>query len=253
MESSEYIESLSTKVNWEYNTDGNGLCSAAENLMRQVRGRNGYRLLELETSAYQSVGLAFANIARGVEFNDEDANSVAAENAFFCLSKSLIEKNNHWCAPALFSLLMVFPGFLKDKLISTHCAVAEKEIGMPIGLALGGNPFSSPNLSDFRDQAIGYRFAIMDYLLPLFYNCEERRYLIPEDLPYFIPDEMRISGFSQAKEDLSRKYRVKLSEGKTYFLQMYEECKQTLVRKKSYYGDSIAANTYLSEEEVEGI
>jgi hypothetical protein len=66
---------------------------------------NGHKLLQIESKATQPIGFAFANIALYLDFDDEDMNSVAAENAIYCLGRSMIESNNSFCAPPLFKIL----------------------------------------------------------------------------------------------------------------------------------------------------
>lgn len=195
-------------------------------------GNNGHKLLELSLDECQVVGLAFANIALYLWFGDEDMNSVASENAVYCLSRSLIASNNHWCAPAIFSLLFRKPHLLKDQMISTHCAIVQERIGIHISLYLRGNPYTSPLLDDFRQQALNYRFVIMQYLLDKFYDFENQKYLVPDDLPFLLPSK---SDINKAKKEIDLYFngknitmQKKREIGERYFYTLFEQCEDTL-------------------------
>ncbi|MDE5762265.1 MAG: hypothetical protein K2H68_01985, partial [Bacteroidales bacterium] len=148
------------------------------------RKQGGKVLINLPSEDCQCVGLAFTNMALCYDFGDEDINSVAAENAYYCLAKCLIEKNNTFVAPAIYTIMHKGGNLLKDKLISSWCDMAQKQVGMPIGLMLGGNPFTDPELNDFRQQAINFRNDIAYYALTKFYDIEKKQYKIPTDMPY---------------------------------------------------------------------
>ena len=202
-------------------------------LFNACYGNNGYKLLQLSNKnkqVVQIVGLAFTNIALYLNFNDEDLNSVAAENAVYCLGRDIIENDNTFCAPAIFTLLFRRPSLLKDKLIETHCSVSEKRVGMPIGLMLRGNPYTAPHLDKFREQAmIEKRIAIMAYMLSLFYDTKSNDFTIPTDLPYNLPSTKNISDFLSLKMN-NIKYNddILLSEGKEYFYELFSMCQDTL-------------------------
>lgn len=73
--------------------------------------------------------------------------------------------------------------------------MAHKQVGMPIGVMLGGNPFVDPALEDFRQQAYRFKDLIMYYALSKFYNIDINKYTIPTDMPCFIPTENEIRTF----------------------------------------------------------
>lgn len=95
------------------------------------RRQGGAALLNLSGADCQCVGLAFTATALCYDFGDEDINSVSAENAYYCLARSIIEKGNSFAAPAIFILLQKGTRLMKDKLISSFCSIAQKESGMP--------------------------------------------------------------------------------------------------------------------------
>lgn len=193
--------------------------------------QGGEALICLSNSDCQCVGLAFTTMALCYDFGDEDINSVAAENAYYCLAKSLIEKNNTFVAPAIYTIMQKGGKLMKDKLISSWCDMAQKQVGMPIGIMLGGNPFTDPKLDDFRQQAINFKDYISYYALIKFYDVKQQQYLIPTDMPYYIPNESEIKSFltiiktnpSFLKDDF-------VADCEEHFVSVYEQCKKTLLK-----------------------
>lgn len=204
----------------------------ADQLFRACYGSNGHKLLQIRESALQPVGLAFVKVAIHFDFNDLDLNSVAAENALYCLGASVISKHNTYCAPAIFTLLLNHSNLLRDKLIAAHCTNAERETGMfaPIRMMLGGNPYTAPHLNEFRTQAVSKRVFMMSYLLTMFYDINSRKYTIPSDLSYHLPKEQDIDNYiALAKAmDAGANSAFNLKEGEKYFNTIVEECGDTL-------------------------
>lgn len=231
---SEHLQYLAAQANWSLNTGNQQATIKFMNeLFNASYGRNGYKLLQISDDATQVVGLAFTSIARHLDFNDQDLNSVAAENAFYCLARALIAKENTFCTPAIFTLLLNHADLLKEKLITAHCEIAQKDMGMPIGRILSGNPFNAPRLNDFREQAISKRVSIMAFILPFFYNEAKKGYTIPTDMPYHIPVQSDVDRFIKMKSECGGASDSLLSEGKRYFYQMFEECQDTLLKTRS--------------------
>jgi hypothetical protein len=168
-----------------------------------------------------------------LDFNDEDLNSVAAENATYCLARSIIEKGNSFCTPPLFYILLKKRNLLASKLVAVHASISEKRVGMPIGLMLGGNPFTSPNLSDFREQATNEKaIDIMAYLLELFYDTSRGEYKVPTDLHLLLPSKNDIFHFMELKKTIKYDNDSILKEGQEYFYGLFSECQDTLVKMK---------------------
>lgn len=168
---SETLENIASQCNIAFNFGNEKVAISSMNeLFKTCYGRNGHKLLQISTQATQPIGLAFTNISLFLDFNDENLNSVAAENATYCLGRNLIETSNSFVAPSIFTILLEHRNLLKDKLIAAHCEISQKRVGMPIGIMLGGNPFSSPQLKEFREQAVNEKgIAVMTYLLSFFY------------------------------------------------------------------------------------
>lgn len=202
--------------------------NAMNQLFQSCYGQKGHKLLNVSPENCQPIGLAFANIAIYLNFNDRDLNSVAAENAFYCLARNFIAKNNTFTAPALFTMLLKYQDLLKDKLIATHCTIAEKSVGMPIGMMLGGNPFQAPHLADFREQAVSKRLDIMAYLIQFFYDFDKSEYKIPTDMPYLIPNNRDLEQFKTLVSGSGSSVKEMQTEGQKYFYTMFEECEDTL-------------------------
>lgn len=224
---SEQLSNLAEKANFAYNSGSPQAPQLLSELLETCWGKGGHILLDVDSKRCMSVGLAFAYTAVGLNWNDKDFNSVAAENAFYCLSKNLLVEQNTFSAPALFTLLLNYPNLLKDKLIATHCAMAEKQIGMSIGMMLGGDPFNAPHLQDFRNQAVAYRIAIMNHLISFFYDTNSDTFTIPTDLPYLLPSKSDIRKFKNLLLTVSDAY-VGIDQGEQYFNTMFKECEHTL-------------------------
>lgn len=195
------------------------------------KARSGRSLLRLNAEDCQSVGLAFTNIALCYSFGDQDVNSVASENAFYCLSKNLIETGNSFVAPAIFTIMQKGSMLMKDQLIASWCKMAEKQVGLPIGIMLGGNPFTDPNLSDFRKQAIDFKDKIAYYALLKFYDVEKEEYKIPTDMPYFIPTVSEVNSLlERVREDSSYGTEKYLKNCEDHFTSVYNQCKDSLMK-----------------------
>ena len=226
---SEELDSMACQANYSFNM---GNQQVAINYMNQLfqscYGQRGHKLLNVSPENCQPIGFAFANIAIYLNFNDRDLNSVAAENAFYCLSRNFIAKGNSFATPALFTLLLKYHELLKDKLISSHCSMAEKSVGMPIGMMLHGNPFNAPHLAGFREQAVSKRVPIMAYLIHYFYDLEKSEYKVPTDMPYLIPSSRDIEQFKALISEYGASVTELKLEGQKYFYSMFEDCEDTL-------------------------
>lgn len=223
------IEDIAIAVNWNFNTNNQRIClDSMVELYQTVQRKSGRILLDLPASNCQSVGLAFTCMALYFDNGDKDINSVSAENAYYCLAKSYIEKNNTYSLPAIFSILERRPNLMTEKFISSWCSMAEEQFGMPIGRMLGGNPFRDTHLQDFRNQAISFMSQVKYYLLTIFYDIEHRKFIIPTDMPYFLPTEQEITSFLLSIRDEKIDDSNYLSIGESHFESVFKECKDTL-------------------------
>lgn len=89
-------------------------------------------LLNLPLSECRNVGMAYTIVALCYNWGDIDMNSVASENAYYCLARSIIEQNDLYAAPAIFSILLKWPELLKDKLIEGWCTMEQLKWRTPI-------------------------------------------------------------------------------------------------------------------------
>jgi len=225
------IVELATRLNRAYNLNHPQAGDIASLLYNEVgpRRQGGRALLTLSDDQCQCVGLAFTHVALDFDFGDQDINSVACENAFYCLCRNLIKTGNSFVAPAIFTILTKSPTLLKDQLISSWCDIAQKQVGMPIGMMLGGNPFRDPRLENFRQQAMGFKEHIRYYVLEKFYDIESHQYTISIDRSYFMPSEDEIIRFlSYVKANVnSTDIAV---QGERHMLSVYRQCEETLSR-----------------------
>lgn len=224
------ISDIAANVNLQYNVGNKKV--AAEILLtfyNIVQRGGGITLINLPVNDCQSVGFAFTIMALNYDHGDDDINSVAAENAFYCLSKSFIETGNFFAVPALFRILSLRPELMRQKLISSWVNLAQKQIGMPIGIALGGNPYNDPILNEFRDQAIGFKECIKYYLLSKFYDLEKKNFKVPTDMFLQLPSIAELNAFfSLLHKDTDFESGKYLKMGKEHFESLYKECEDTL-------------------------
>ena len=102
----ENLLSFARSANWGYNDKNDELFfNSSINLYNYVAQKSAKILTTIEdTGDLQMVGCAFSYNARLISNGDLDINSVAAENAYYCLGKSII-KGNYFAAQELFNLI----------------------------------------------------------------------------------------------------------------------------------------------------
>jgi len=224
------IVELAAASNFAHNTGktSNAINSLSE-LYTNIQRGGGKTLLCIDSNDCQCVGLAFVNMALSYDWGDRDINSVAAENAYYCLAKSFIEKGNTFVMPAIFTMLNSEPSLLNDKFISNWCDMAQRETGISIGMMLGGNPFIDPRLQEFRNQAIGFIKQVQYFALGMFYDIQHSKYKIPTDLSCLIPNQKKIDQYLlsiKKYEDFEHtNYSI---VGKKHFEGVYKQCEETL-------------------------
>ena len=224
------IVEIATSLNFAYNVGNKSFAGRlCKDLYMEVspQRQGGKVLLELSSKECQVVGMAFTTIALRYDFGDPDFNSVAAENAYYCLARNLIDNNNSFVAPALFAILLVNYNLMKSKLISSYCNIYNKKRGINVYLA--GDPFNDSGFEKFRNDAINFKDYIMYYALSKFYDIKNKSYLIPTDLHYYIPQESVINDFLERVskiEDYSKESFIK--ECEIHFKSVYKECEETL-------------------------
>lgn len=227
------IVDLASAINLAYDTRDisrtKALCSLLYNEV-SPRKRGGRALLGLSAEDCQCVGLAFTTMALRFDWGDEDINSVAAENAYYCLGRSLVETDNTFVAPAIFCILLIKPQYLRDKLIASFCSLLAKEGSLQQVLSYR-NPYKDPSLNDFREQALSFKTVIMYYALTQFYDIDKNEYLIPLDLPYYIPTEEVILSFISRIKSIKTQNEEKFSKvSKVHFMSLLKACTQALER-----------------------
>ena len=224
------ISELSTQINWAINMNDNKIASNLLVQLYQTVQRNSASLLNLSSDECQPVGLAFTGMALLFDWNDDDINSVAAENAYYCLAKGYLERKNKFCLPAIFTILQVRPDLLKDKLISYWIGESQREIGLPIGMALGGDPYRATHLKEFREQAFMHKLYIQQFVLSKIYDTSTQQFTVPTDLPYYLPSKNDILRFLSDKANSGIKNIDDIVTCEKVFKSVYDECEDTLER-----------------------
>lgn len=220
------IKHLAWQANLAINTKNYRKASELLGLLYRYIQSDSDLLLNLQPNNCQPVGLALTGMALLFDCNDEDINSVAAENAYYCLAKGYIGTQNTFCLPAIFTILQKRPKLLKDNFITYLSTVVQKELGMPIGLALGGNPYKSPMLEDFRAQALSHKFYVQQYVLSKIFDEKTKEYTIPKDIPYYLPSIDDINIFIQDRntyDDI-----LDNDKCKNVFMSIYKDCEESL-------------------------
>jgi len=193
-------------------------------------------LLQVPTNECRNVGMAYAVIALCYSWDTIDVNSVAAENAYYCLAKSIIKENDLYAAPPIFTILQKWPDLLKDKLIDSWCSLEEEEWQVSIGRLLGGNPFtgSTPQCEDFIKRAFSFKDYIMYHVLCKFYDIKNHSYNISKDVPCFIPSELSIDTFLSSIQNIKEKRGFE-KEAERHFFSVFRECEKTLIMVNEQY------------------
>lgn len=222
------IEFLAIQANVAMNAPNHSFASDCLGALYDEVQKNSSRLINLPLSSCQSVGLAFTGMALLYNWNDEDINSVAAENAFYCLAKAFIHDDDLRSLPAIFTILQRRPHLLKDQFVAYWSDKAQKDIGLPIGAVLGGNPFTSPFLEEFRQQALSQKVYVQQYALSRFFNEGTNSFQISTNQPCFLPTIAEISSFKRNRADFDDATDdIKCA---TTFTQIFKGCEDSLLR-----------------------
>ena len=180
------LAGLAADVNFTCNT---GQKQAALNAMIKLyNAADKYEskgLLLLDPDQAQSIGLAYMWFAlyfsNGV---NNDPNDVAAENALLCLAMNHLETENTFVLPAIFTLFNKYHERLDD---AVERVLKSSFYYGPIN----PNGFYKYHVDGYKF----YRISIMYYCLSIFYDLQDDRYIIPDDLPYFLPKKEEIHDF----------------------------------------------------------
>ncbi len=217
----ETLLGLSTNVNWGYNTRNTSLLlDSSAKLFNYVLPQNkgGQILLQLEgQSDTQVVGAAFSYGAIMFDNGDSTVNSVMAENAFYCLVKS-IKAGNTYAAPILLNMLEHNPNAIFDKFYeieNSNCLGSIRAISPSHSKAVAYNKFCE------------YIVYIKFYIISIFYNIKENRLLIPNDMLRSPMDKIN-SVIKVAMEKMEYEKVIKI--GSDYFEKIYIEVSDTLLK-----------------------
>ena len=189
------IELMAIRACWKHNTGQpvSDVWRALNDLYNYVQRETGKILINLPSETCGTVGRAFAIYALCYQADngDRDFNTVAAENAYYCLMRSYRESNQLTAVPTLFALLNGSEDLMLDRLISYRCDDVQSHIDIPLGFVLKGNPYRAPHLQGFRDEASSYRLVMMRYLLDLFYDLDTKSYKQATDMHNFTSVPLR--------------------------------------------------------------
>lgn len=229
------LHNLAINANLAYNIRNvQATVSLLNRLYTTCHGKNGHKLLYVSKENCMPVGFAFMHVATFLSFNDNDFNSVAAENAFYLLAKNFIACNNTYSVPAIFTLLYKYSNLLNDALIAANEEVLEKQGSNETLSHLDPtNPIASLKVGEIKRKAFNKRFSILSYLLPFFFDVVNDSYKIPTDMPYNIPTKDTIHRFlTELEREKSKNDANMVYEGQRYFYAMFEYIQDTLSKCK---------------------
>jgi hypothetical protein len=220
----ENILNLSINTNWGFNTNNRSLfINSAQQLYNYVQ-RNGSRILTIieDSGDLQAVGTAFCYSARFIDYGDIDINSVAAENAYYCLAKSA-KQGNDFAAPKLYNLIKYNHELLMDKFISVRMLEIQKTLNLPIGM-IYGNPFEN---RDAREESLEIIPPLRFFIISIFYDIELNKTRIPEDMIDYSEEDI-LSDSNIIKETSS--IAETLDIGEKYFERILNDIESTLLK-----------------------
>ena len=193
----ETLLGLSANVNWGYNTRNTSLLlDSSAKLFNYVLPQNkgGQILLQLEGQGdTQVVGAAFSYGAIMFDNGDPSVNSVMAENAFYCLAKS-IKAGNNYAAPILLYMLEHNPSNSKEAVYRNK----------------------------FCENIVYIKF----YIISIFYDIREKRLLIPDDM---LRSSMSKINSVIIMAMRKKGYEDAIKIGSDYFEKIYIEVNDTLL------------------------
>lgn len=216
----ETLLNLSANVNWGYNTrNTNLLLEGCVQLFNYVLPQNkgGKILLQLEGQGdTQIVGAAFSYGAIMFDNGDPSVNSVMAENAFYCLVKS-IKQGNNYAAPILLNLLEGNPDSIFDKFFEVEMG---KLRGSMAVISMRNRKWLYKD--KFYEQIVYMKY----YIISLFYDIKEKKILIPDDMLKFPIN--KISTVIATVLEKKQHHNV-INIGFDYFERIYAEIEDTLL------------------------
>lgn len=224
---------------WQHNThQSTSTVWTSLNLLYNQVQKNGRQLINLSDEYIGTVGHAYAIYALCYQASngDRDFNSVAAENAVYCLGREFAKNKDMRCACMLFSLFYGPEDILLEKLVTARIEEYQKA-GYPIGSVFAGrNPYRDPSLSNFRDEALSFRLAIARYFLDYFYDASNKRFKAAQDFLYLSPSESQLTSFFKdySEYNFTDKSSDSTEEGyivvgRNQFKRVFDNCKQALI------------------------
>jgi len=190
---------------------------------------NKRTLIQIDDLDLQTVGLAFSYNARFIRYDDPDFNSVSAENAYYCLAKS-IKSGNYFSAPELYNLLKHNHTLLIDRFVAALILYIQKTTPekMPSGMiiqAYGG--YKTKGMIEDAESFVPY---VRLYIISQFYSIESNKSKFSDDLILFCKysDDDILSDISE----MSKKgaYENIIKTGKVFFELIYTDMENILLK-----------------------
>lgn len=209
---------LSRDTNWGFNTNNSHqFTSSAFQLYNYVQQKGSRFLTTITDSAdLQTIGMAFYYSACFINYDDNDKNSVVAENAYYCLAKS-VKLGNFYAATKLYNLLRINP----ELLLSKFNVIYDSKVD-PIETMM----FSRNPLNDQRREVKSYIQQVRFYLISKFFDVKQQKTRIAQDMIDY-PGSQVISEINIILKSFSYDDAVKI--GEEYFEQVFSQIGFTLL------------------------
>ncbi|GET29742.1 hypothetical protein [Prolixibacter sp. SD074] len=219
----ETIINLAGGVNWGISTKNNTLfLDSATQLYNYMQQKGAYLLTQIEESGeLQMIGKAFSYFARFLDNEDPDINSVAEENAFYCLSKS-IKLDNYFAGPELYNLISGYSELLMDKFIAVRMSELQETKGIPVNLVYG-NPYMN---SKARIEAKKIIPFLKFYVRSTFFDIKMNKPRMPSDLIEYSLN--KVVAYIESIYQYSS-FDEGINIGGRYFEKVYSEMEDTLL------------------------
>ena len=225
--------SLAQNVNMAYNTKNQKVFSESAMLLFNHVQRNASLLTKIDDSGkLQMVGKAFSYNARFLKYEDVDINSVSAENAFYCLAKS-IKLDNYFAAPELYNLLKHNHTLLIDRFIPAFIYICALDLDRRVypdaeNLVIEANGgYKGKAMIKSAEWCISY---VRFFVISQFYDIESNKSKMPDD-SFFIKEFSDTEVTSDINELLQKKsYNEIMKIGKEHFDFIVEDMEKILLK-----------------------
>ena len=203
--------------------------TAISDFYNLVHQNKGMSLINCKTQYLYEIGLAYIKIALYHKASPQNwyVNSVSAENAFYCLSKSYEETGNVAPLPFLFMLLNENKNLLDDKFEQSWKELNPEIVRLPYSMG-------SLSTQVMLSACVRYYYVyVQHFILSKFYDLKNDMILVNDKIfEFYYPNYIDvihsfIRNYSNYDKDEYATDRETL--GETYFKMIYKCCEDALL------------------------